>query len=66
MQIGCELIKKWKRLVPEPAQMLRIIGPLTYWAMRLGNPWINHLPKALGMPFPKLENHFFVLEAEAS
>ena len=52
--------------MPEPAQMLRIIGPLTYWAMRLGNPWINLLPKALGMPFPKLENHFFVLEAEAS
>jgi hypothetical protein len=66
MQMGCELIKKWKRFVPEPAQMLRIIGPLTYWAMRLGNPWINHLPKVLGIPFPKLENHFFVLETEAS
>ena len=66
IQIGCELIKKWKGLVPEPVQMLRIIGPLTYWAMRLGNPWINHLLKALEIPFPKLENHFFVLEAEAN
>jgi hypothetical protein len=66
MQIGCELVKKWKELVPEPTQMLRIMGPLTYWAMRLGNPWINHLLKALGIPFPKLENHFFVLETEAS
>jgi hypothetical protein len=47
-------------------QMLRVMGPLTYWAMRLGNPWINHLPKALGIPFPELENHFFVLETEAN
>ncbi len=66
MQIGCELIKKWKGLVPEPFQMLGIVGPLAYWAMRLGNPWINHLFKALGISFPKLENHFFVLEPEAS
>ncbi|HED19647.1 MAG TPA: class I SAM-dependent methyltransferase [Gammaproteobacteria bacterium] len=66
MQIGCELIKKWKGLVPKPFQMLGVVGPLAYWAMRLGNPWINRLPKALGIPFPKLENHFFVLEPEAS
>ncbi len=66
MQIGCELIKKWKQLVPEPLQMLGIFGPLTYWAMRLGNPWISQLLKALEIPFPKLENHFFVLEPEAS
>ena len=66
MQIGCELIKKWKGLVPKQAQMLRMIGPLTYWAMRLGNPWINHLFKKSGIRFPKLENHFFVLEAGAS
>jgi hypothetical protein len=66
IQIGCELIKKWKGLVPEPVQMLRVMGPLTYWVMRLCNPWINHLPKVLSMQFPKLENHFFVLEAEAN
>jgi hypothetical protein len=61
MQMGCELIKKWKRVVPESLQALRIVGRLTYWGMRLGNPWIRHLPKALGVPFPRLENHFFVL-----
>ncbi len=66
MQIGCELIKKWKGLVPEPFQMLGIVGPLAYWAMRLGNPWINHAPKMLGIQFPKLENQFFVLEPKAS
>jgi len=65
MQIGCELVKKWKGLVPEALQMPGVIGPLAYWAMRLGNPWINHLPRALGIRFPKLENHFFVLEPEA-
>jgi SAM-dependent methyltransferase len=66
MQIGCELVKKWKGLVPEPLQMLGVVGPLTYWSMRLGNPWINRLLQVLGIPFPKLENHFFVLETEAS
>ncbi len=65
MQIGCELVKKWKELVPEPFQMSGVVGHLTYWAMRLGNPWINHIPGTLGIQFPKLENHFFVLEAEA-
>lgn len=64
MQTGCELVKKWKKLVPEPLQMPGVVGPLTYWAMRLGNPWINHLPGALGIRFPKLENHFFVLDPE--
>jgi hypothetical protein len=66
MQIGCELIKKWKGFMPEPLQVLGVVGPLAYWAMRLGNPWINHVPKVLGIQFPKLENYFFVLEPEAS
>jgi hypothetical protein len=61
MQMGCELIKKWKRVVPEPFQALQIVGRLTYWGMRLGAPWIKRLPKVLGIPFPSLENHFFVL-----
>jgi len=61
MQIGCELIKKWKRAIPESLQALRIVGRLTYWSMRLGAPLIKRLPKALGIPFPGLENHFFVL-----
>jgi SAM-dependent methyltransferase len=61
MQMGCELIKKWKRVVPEPFQALQIVGRLSYWCMRLGDPWIKHLPKVLGIPFPSLENYFFVL-----
>jgi len=61
MQMGCELIKKWKRVVPEPFQALRIMGHLSYWGMRLGAPWIKRLPRVLGIPFPGLENHFFVL-----
>ncbi|MFV2056284.1 MAG: trans-aconitate 2-methyltransferase [Thiohalomonadales bacterium] len=64
VQMGCELIKKWKVLIPERFQMLRIVGPLIYWAMRLGFPLLKHLPKTLGIPFPKLENHFFVLTVE--
>lgn len=61
MQMGCELIKKWKRVVPQPLQMLRLVGHLTYWGMRLGDPWIRRLPGILGIAFPRLENHFFVL-----
>ncbi len=61
MQIGCELIKKWKRIVPEPFQALQVLGHLTYWSLRLGAPWIKRLPKVLGIQFPILENHFFVL-----
>lgn len=61
LQMGCEWIKKWKNFMSERFQGLRILGRLTYWALRLGNPWINQLPKALGIEFPRLENHFFVL-----
>ena len=62
MQMGCELVKTWKDSVPERFQALRGIGHLTYFMFRLGNPWITRVPKFLGIPFPKLENHFFVLE----
>ncbi len=62
MQRGCELIKQWKRWVPESLQVLSVVGRLTYWGLRLGNPCIKRLPKhVFGVPFPKLENHFFVL-----
>ena len=63
-QMGCELIAKWKRVVPEQFQALRIVGRLAYWAMRLGYPWITHLPKILRIPYPYLENHFFVLRTQ--
>ncbi|GMQ92372.1 MAG: hypothetical protein BMS9Abin11_1699 [Gammaproteobacteria bacterium] len=61
MQMGCELIKKWQALVPPRLQMLAVVGPLVYWSLRLGNPWVKRLPKMLGIPFPNLGNHFFVL-----
>ncbi len=61
MQMGCELIRKWKALVPPRFQMLAVVGPLVYWSLRLGNPWVRRLPQILGIPFPNLENHFFVL-----
>jgi len=63
MQMGCELIKKWKRAVPKSLQALQIVGRLTYWGMRLGTPWITRLPKVIGIRFPNLDNHFFVLGA---
>ncbi len=66
MQMACELIKKWKEFVPARFQALRIAGPLAYGGMRLGNPWVMRLPRALGISFPKLENHFFVLATAAS
>ncbi len=62
MQIGCELVGRWKEAVPERFQALPGVGHLTYYLLRLGNPWIARVPRALGIPFPKLENHFFVLE----
>lgn len=63
MQMGCEWIKPWKKYVPKPLQALRLVGRINYWGLRLGNPWIQRVPKALRIPYPKLENHFFVLEA---
>lgn len=66
MQMGCELIKKWQAFMPSHLQALQIAGPLAYWGMRLGNPWITRLPKALGLSFPVLENHYFVLAADTS
>jgi hypothetical protein len=66
MQMACELIRKWQKFVPVRFQALQIAGRLTYGGMRLGNPWITSLPGALGISFPRLENHFFVLETGVS
>ena len=62
MQIGCELVDGWKETVPKRFQALRGVGHLTYFLLRLGSPWITRVPKVMGIPFPKLENHFFVVE----
>ncbi len=63
MQMGCEFIKKWKAIVPHRLQLVAIVGRLTYWALRLGNPWITRVPVVLGRAYPELTNHFFVLQA---
>jgi len=46
-------------------QALRAVGHSMYFGLRLGNPWVTRIPKAFGIAFPRLENHFFVLEAGA-
>jgi len=66
MQMGCEWIKGWKRRVPARMQCLPLVGRLVYWGLRLGNPWITRLPGRLGLKFPKLTNHFFVLQPDAA
>jgi trans-aconitate methyltransferase len=62
IQMGCEAIQVWKENVPENFQCLPFIGRMVYWGLRLGNPWITHLPSTMGMAFPELTNHFFLVE----
>lgn len=66
MQMGCEWIKRWKKIVPASLQSLPLIGRLVYWGLRLGNPWITRLPHRFGFEFPKLTNHFFLLQPNTS
>ena len=61
MQMGCELIEWWQRLAPWQGPLTPVLGRLTYLALRLGNPWVTRLPAMLGIAFPELTNHFFVL-----
>jgi len=61
MQMGCEFIKKWKASVPEAIQAVPLIGGLTYRALRMGGTRLTRLPDAMGIGFPELTNHFFVL-----
>ena len=61
MQMGCEFIKKWKANVPGPLQALPLVGGLTYRVLRMGGAGLTRLPGALGIDFPRLTNHFFVL-----
>ena len=66
IEMGSELVEKWRQIVPMRFQALRAVGHLTYFGLRLGNPWITRVPTALSISFPKLENYFFVLGADAS
>ena len=65
VQIACEVIKKWKALVPNRFRCLPVVGRLAYWGLRLGHPWntrlIPWLFGGMGREFPTLTNHFFVL-----
>jgi len=66
IEMASELVEKWQDAVPARFQALQAVGHFTYFGLRLGNPWITRLPKALGIAFPKLENHFFSLAREGS
>jgi len=63
LQMGCEFIKKWKENVPGNLQMIPAVGHLAYWSLRLGNPWIARVPEVVGIDFPELTNHFFLIRS---
>lgn len=65
MQMGCEFIKKWKAVVPGPLQAIPLVGGLTYRMLRMGGAGLTRLPDALGIDFPMLTNHFFVLRRDS-
>ncbi len=66
VQMACELIKKWKAMVPDRFRCLPLVGRLAYWGLRLGYPWntrlIPWLSARMGREFPSLTNHFFLLK----
>ena len=62
LQLGCDLVRKWHAVAPQRLRGLdRLLGRLVYWGLRVGNPWITRVPKALGYTSPQWLNHFFVL-----
>lgn len=65
MQMGCELVKKWKAVMPTRLQYIPVAGRLVYWGLRIGYPWITRVPVALGLAYPELTNHFFVLQLDS-
>jgi SAM-dependent methyltransferase len=65
MQMGCEFVKKWKELVPRPLQCLPVVGRLVYAGLRVGYPFVSRVLTALGIPWPKLTNHFLMLQPDS-
>lgn len=61
LEVGSQLILKWQRLVPKPFQMTRVLGHLIYWSLRLTDPLPLRILNRMGLHFPRLSNHFFVL-----
>jgi len=48
--------------MPLRLQFLPLVGRVVYWGLRLGYPWITRIPKFLGIAYPELRNHFFLLQ----
>ena len=65
MQMGCEFIKKWKASVPGSIQAIPLVGRLVYGALRMGGAPLTRLPDAMGIDFPELTNHFFLLRRDS-
>ena len=61
LQMGCESIRKWRKIVPKPLQVLPVVGQLSYWGLRFCSPWITGVPAVFNYTFPELTNHFFLL-----
>ncbi len=61
LQLGCDLIKKWRAVAPRLHGLDGLLGRLVYGGLRLGNPWVTRVPEALGYTSPQWLNHFFVL-----
>ncbi len=65
LQMGCEFVKKWKTIIPTRLQCLPVVGHSVYWGLRIGYPWITRVPTVLGLEYPELTNHFFVLQSDS-
>ena len=62
MEMGIQFLENWKGLIPNPVQMISILGPGVYYSLRLLNPLLFGIQKIVRIEYPKLENHFFVLK----
>jgi len=48
--------------MPMRLQFLPFVARVIYWGLRLSYPWITRILKALGIAYPELRNHFFLLQ----
>ena len=62
MQMGCESVKQWRAIAPSLLHLTPVAGRVIYYGLRLSDPWITRFCGALGISFPELTNHFFVLQ----
>ncbi len=65
MQMGCELMKKWKAIVPAPLQFIPIAGHIVYLGVRLAGSLMIRVLEKFSISFPELENHFFLLRSNS-